>query len=93
MTEAGPATVALDDAEARQRILTDMDRTFFVEAGAGTGKTTVSVGRIVNLVASDRVRMDHLVAITFTEEAAAELRDRMREALERAAVDPDRQPR
>src|SRR5262249_1086268 len=79
----GLATPELGDLKARKRILSDLEGTLFVEAGAGTGKTTVSVRRIVNLVAAGRVTMNQLVAITFTEAAAAELRDRIREALER----------
>jgi ATP-dependent exoDNAse (exonuclease V) beta subunit len=76
------------DQAVRDRLLEELDRTFIVEAGAGTGKTTILVGRIVNLVARGRVQMEGLVAITFTEAAAAELRDRVREGLERAAGDP-----
>lgn len=76
------------DHATRERLLDDLDATFFVEAGAGTGKTTLVVGRIVNLVAAGRVRIEELAAITFTEAAAAELRDRVREGLERAAAQP-----
>jgi ATP-dependent helicase/nuclease subunit A len=43
------------DQVARERIRTDLDRTLFVEAGAGTGKTTALVGRIAELVLSGRV--------------------------------------
>src|SRR3954463_14633070 len=71
------------DQAARERLLHDLDRTFFVEAGAGTGKTTTLVGRIENLIARGRVTIDRLAAITFTEAAADELRDRGRERLER----------
>lgn len=88
MTETAPSILA--DQDVRERLLNELDRTFFVEAGAGTGKTTTLVGRIVNLVATGRVTMEHLAAITFTEAAAAELRDRVRERLERAAADPTR---
>jgi ATP-dependent helicase/nuclease subunit A len=77
-----------DDAWARETIRCDLDRSLFVEAGAGTGKTTVLVSRIVELVASGRLtEPGALVAITFTEAAAAELRDRVRCALEEAAAD------
>ncbi len=38
------------DSAARHRILTDFRTTLFVEAAAGTGKTTVLVGRIVTLI-------------------------------------------
>ena len=76
---------AAADAAARQRLLGEHEETFFVEAGAGTGKTTALVGRIVELVAAGKLRMERLAAITFTEAAAAELRDRVRQELERAA--------
>src|SRR5262245_42460625 len=73
------------DSEVRERILRDLDATMFIQAGAGTGKTTAIVNRIVKLLATGRVRMDRLAAITFTESAAAELRNRIREALGVAA--------
>ena len=85
-TNPPTSALALADADARRRITTDLDHTFFVEAGAGTGKTTALVSRAVNLIAGGRVTMEHLAAITFTEAAAAELRDRVREGLERAAA-------
>jgi ATP-dependent exoDNAse (exonuclease V) beta subunit len=76
------------DEAARARITTALDETLFVEAGAGTGKTTQLVGRVVALV-EDGVSLASIAAITFTEAAAAELRDRIRERLERRSVDPD----
>jgi ATP-dependent exoDNAse (exonuclease V) beta subunit len=76
------------DQPARARIREALDETLFVEAGAGTGKTTSLVERIVRLVATGTAALDRVAAITFTEAAAAELRDRVREALERAAEDP-----
>lgn len=77
----------LSDAGARQRIRDDLDSTLFVEAGAGTGKTHELVERVVRLVCAGRAQMASIAAITFTEAAAVELRDRIREALERAARD------
>ena len=78
------------DAEARRTIRECLEDTLFVEASAGTGKTTSLVDRVVNLVATGRTRLDRLAAITFTEAAAAELRDRIRQELERAANDSNR---
>jgi ATP-dependent helicase/nuclease subunit A len=76
------------DHDVRERVRTDLDRNLFVEAGAGTGKTRVLVDRVVRLVATGTVTdISRLVAITFTEAAAAELRDRIRAELERAAAD------
>jgi ATP-dependent helicase/nuclease subunit A len=80
----------LADAPDRERIRADLDRTLLVEAGAGTGKTTALVSRVVALVADGRLVMERLAAITFTEAAAAELRGRIRRELERAARDPAR---
>ncbi|MEY2451901.1 MAG: ATP-dependent helicase/nuclease subunit [Acidimicrobiaceae bacterium] len=76
------------DHDVRERVRTDLGRNLFVEAGAGTGKTRVLVDRVVRLVATGTVSdISRLVAITFTEAAAAELRDRIRGELERAAGD------
>ena len=69
-----------DEAE-RLRIRSDLDATLFVEAGAGAGKTTSLVARIVNLVRSG-VPITGIAAITFTEKAASELRSRTRQRLE-----------
>ena len=74
------------DQAARNRIGTDLGATLFVEAGAGTGKTSALVNRIVALVESG-VSMEHIAAITFTDRAATELRDRVRRRLEHLAAD------
>ena len=83
-------TVPADQA-VRDELRTELDTTFFVEAGAGTGKTTEIVARITALAAAGRIESPRkLVAITFTVAAAAELRARIREGLEKAARDQDR---
>jgi ATP-dependent exoDNAse (exonuclease V) beta subunit len=74
----------LADAEARRRILTEFGTTFFVEAAAGTGKTTALVGRIVGLVRGGFGTLARIVAVTFTEKAAGELKLRLRSEIERA---------
>ncbi|MBO0744128.1 MAG: UvrD-helicase domain-containing protein [Candidatus Dormibacteraeota bacterium] len=75
----------LADEGARRRIATELEQNLCVEAGAGTGKTTVLVERVVNLLASGMVDVDQLVVITFTEKAAAELSTRVRDRLEARA--------
>ena len=74
------------DDTVRAAIRTQLDATLFVEAGAGTGKTSALVGRILELVCSGAATLGEIGAITFTEAAAAELRDRVYEALERVAA-------
>ena len=71
---------ASEDSRARRAVVEDLERTLFVEAGAGTGKTTALVGRIVELVRAGMALAD-IAAITFTEKAAAELRERLRQDL------------
>ncbi len=83
------ATKDPSDQDARRRIHTELDSTLFVEAGAGTGKTRELIERIVRLVTSGTARLRNIAAITFTEAAAAELRDRVRLRLEQAEQDAD----
>ncbi len=75
--------MAADQSE-RDLVRTTLDRTLFVEAGAGSGKTRALVDRIEQLVLSG-VEMESIAAITFTEKAAAELTDRIRRRLEARA--------
>jgi ATP-dependent helicase/nuclease subunit A len=77
----------LVDARERTRILTEYGTTFFVEAAAGTGKTTVLVGRIVGLLRSGEGTLARTVAVTFTEKAAGEMKLRLRLEIEKARVD------
>ena len=58
------------DQADRDLVTSDLTTTLFVEAGAGSGKTTALVGRVVNLVLSG-VPVGQIAAITFTEKAAA----------------------
>ncbi len=71
------------DIDARRRILTQFEATFFVEAAAGTGKTTALVGRIVGLVKTGAGRLEQIVAVTFTEKAAGEMKLRLRSEIEK----------
>ena len=76
-----PGADALTDQPVRDMIASDLGRTLFVEAGAGSGKTRALVDRVESLVRSE-VPMERIVAITFTEKAARELRNRIRRRLE-----------
>lgn len=81
---APPASRPLPDTGARERIRSALDTTLIVEASAGTGKTTALVSRVVELVRSGTAAISGIVAITFTERAAGELRLRLRQDLDRA---------
>ncbi len=68
----------------RALISTELDKTLVVEAAAGAGKTTELVARIVALIQHDRAKIGQIVAVTFSEKAAGELKLRLREEIERA---------
>ncbi|MBR0780738.1 UvrD-helicase domain-containing protein [Bradyrhizobium iriomotense] len=68
-------TGAVDEV-ARQRALTELDSCLLVESAAGTGKTSLLAGRVVMLLASGTAPRS-IAAITFTELAAGELRQRI----------------
>jgi ATP-dependent exoDNAse (exonuclease V) beta subunit len=71
----------------RHLISEALDDTLVVEAAAGTGKTTELVKRVVRLIETGRAdRIDQIVAVTFSEKAAGELKLRLREELERARL-------
>lgn len=82
----------LADQRARDAIRDALDETLVVEAAAGTGKTTALVGRIIRVIETGRGELRSLVAVTFTEKAAGELKLRLRGELERARHDADNDP-
>jgi len=89
----GTAAIPADQA-VRERIRNDLETTLIIEAAAGTGKTTALVSRIVAVVASGCTELDQVVAVTFTEKAAGELKLRLRAEIERARHEhPDPQAR
>lgn len=68
----------LRDDDSRLRAMAIHDRSFLVEAGAGSGKTAVMAGRIAMMLAAG-IAPKHIAAVTFTELAASELLLRVRE--------------
>ncbi len=74
-----------------QRLAVETPTNVLVVAGAGTGKTRTLVERCVHrlLDSADPVSLDEILMVTFTEAAAAEMRQRVRRRLEEAAaLDP-----
>lgn len=81
-------SLLLPDEEVRRRVVTELGTTFLVEAGAGTGKTSMLLWRLLSLVRSGCSQLERIAAITFTEKAAAELRLRLRAEIEGALAGP-----
>jgi len=74
----------LDDKLARQRIRNSLAESLLVEASAGNRQDQELVARIVSVLASGATTIDHIVAVTFTNKAAGELKLRLRQELDRA---------
>ncbi|MGH7740183.1 MAG: UvrD-helicase domain-containing protein, partial [bacterium] len=71
-----------DDQPARQRIVENLASSFAVDAGAGTGKTTLLIDRLTAVLLEAQVSLARVAAITFTDKAAGELVERLRQRLE-----------
>jgi ATP-dependent helicase/nuclease subunit A len=75
------ATVAERFTEEQWAAIERRDGDLLLDASAGSGKTSVLVERFVRAVQEDGVPVGAILAITFTEKAAAELRERIRRRL------------
>ncbi|HKO30847.1 MAG TPA: UvrD-helicase domain-containing protein, partial [Nitrospiraceae bacterium] len=80
-------------ADSQDRLLaeTTWDRNVVVVAGAGTGKTTILVNRILNLLMREPnpLAITEIVALTFTNKAATEMKQRLRAQLLRVTEQVD----
>lgn len=63
--------------EDRFRVRTNLGINMVVEAGAGTGKTTLLIDRLCFALLAQGIAAPRLVALTFTEKAAAEIKTRL----------------
>src|SRR3954447_18426164 len=70
--------MSFDFTAEQLRAIESRKGSLFLHANAGSGKTSVLVERFVRAVREDEVPVDRILAITFTEKAAAELKQRIR---------------
>jgi ATP-dependent helicase/nuclease subunit A len=92
---AAPSNIELPDARDRQVAIGTFDRNLVVTAGAGTGKTTLLVDRLVHLLLRnpEPLKITEIVALTFTNKAAEEMKLRLRQRLQAFLdIELDRQP-
>ena len=69
------------DYKERLAAAVPSDKNIIVEAGAGTGKTTLLADRLCYLILGKNIKLDEIVALTFTEKAAAEIKLRLMETM------------
>ena len=77
-----------DDHLVRQQAL-DPKQSFIVQAPAGSGKTELLTQRYLTLLAHAQRHPEEIIAITFTRNAASEMRERVLCALEFAMTQPE----
>ncbi|MFZ5802714.1 MAG: UvrD-helicase domain-containing protein, partial [Candidatus Omnitrophota bacterium] len=80
-------TISLN--EDQKRAVTFSGRNLLVSAGAGTGKTRVLVERFLYFVTEQRVPVDRILALTYTEKAANEMRSRIQKRLRELGREED----
>jgi ATP-dependent helicase/nuclease subunit A len=71
----------------QQKIIASRGLDICVNASAGTGKTTVLVDRMISLIRDDQVPVSRILAITFTEKAAQELKAKLSGAMREHGLD------
>ena len=71
----------------QQQAIDERGRNILVAAAAGSGKTAVLVERIKKLIIEDGVSIDRMLIVTFTNAAAAEMKEKIRKALQKEAAE------
>jgi len=73
--------------ERQRQAIVHINGPMLVIAGAGTGKTTVLTQRVANLIREGHARPDEIVALTYTDNSAAEMLGRVRDELKGTSID------
>jgi ATP-dependent exoDNAse (exonuclease V) beta subunit len=75
-----------DFTDAQKEAVKHRGANLLVSAGAGTGKTRVLVARFVHLVVEDKIDVDSILSVTFTEKAADEMKERIARSFEKLSM-------
>ncbi|MDF2905585.1 MAG: hypothetical protein K0R34_906 [Herbinix sp.] len=78
--------------KAQQKVIDTRNKNLLVSAAAGSGKTAVLVERIISMISEGEnpIDIDHLLVVTFTNAAAAEMRERIGKAIDKKLLEnPD----
>ena len=94
-TESPPSQASVQLTEQQHRAVVMRDASVVLSSGAGCGKTTVLTERYLSHLRDDGAEVGQVVAITFTDRAARQMRGRIREQVEKQlrTADADDAPR
>lgn len=82
------STKKINFSSTQQAVIDSRNKNLLVSASAGAGKTAVLVERLCRFVIDDRVPIQSILAMTFTEDAAREMKVRLKQRL----LEMDRDP-
>ncbi len=87
-TSAPAPKPELKFSPAQQAVIDSRNKNLLVSASAGAGKTAVLVERLCQLVLKERISISSILAMTFTEDAAREMKTRLKQRLMQQSGDP-----
>ena len=81
--------------DRQEKAITERHKSLLVSAAAGSGKTAVLVERVIRLIRDEDVSLENMLIVTFTNAAAAEMKERIYDTLNKqlsgGGLSPDRQ--
>ena len=81
--------MALKLSEGQKLAIDTKDKNILVSAAAGSGKTFVLTQRVLSRIINDKWNIDSFLIVTFTRDAAAEMKDRITKSIESKLNDVD----
>ncbi|EEI85616.1 putative ATP-dependent nuclease subunit A [Anaerococcus lactolyticus ATCC 51172] len=75
--------------DGQRTAIYERDKNIIVSAAAGSGKTMVLVNRVISMMVEEGIDIDKMIIVTFTNKSAQDMKDKIREALEKRATDFD----
>ena len=79
--------MANEFTKEQQKAIETVDKSVLVSAAAGSGKTSVLIERIIRIILEGKANVDDLLVVTFTDAAAAEMRQRLTYAIRKRMAD------
>ena len=69
--------------DGQRTAIYERDKNIIVSAAAGSGKTMVLVNRVISMMVEEGIDIDKMIIVTFTNKSAQDMKDKIREALEK----------